>query len=205
MPIILPDFKGRKCQDATFCGLILKRDYTREVPFLPVDRSLIAAYERSGKKVRVRLAPPFPWDDDRDLHIHVDLTPVNRKGQTRPTDKMDDILTRLEPFIGHKMHLALSGTFRLANLPPLIRPTLAEYSVGDALTVRMTSGTLAVRGNVPIQKIAWALLDKGAVSIELTTRTEKTLDESYLVSGLDLLEAAFEALFVEKGSERSES
>ena len=51
--------------------------------------------------------------------------------------------------MGHKLHLALSGVFRVARLPPLIPPTQAEYSVGDALTVRMTSGTLTVRGNVP--------------------------------------------------------
>jgi hypothetical protein len=203
MPIILPEFKGRKCQEATFCGYILKSDYTSELPFKAVDRSLIADYERSDEKVRVRLAPPFPYDDDRDLHVHVDFSPANRKGLSKPNATIDDVLARLEPFIGHKLHLTLSGVFRVARLPPLIRPTQAEYSVGDALTVRMTSGTLAVRGNAPIQKIAWALLENGGASIELETRTTKTLEESYLVNGLELLEAAFEAMFVEKGSEQS--
>jgi hypothetical protein len=201
MSIILPDFGGRECIEASFCGFIPARDYGQEERLPSADRPLTAEYKRSGKKVFVRLLLPFPYDEDGDIHIHLDFYAQTQKRLLAPNSDVKSILDRLDHFIGKKILLNLEGTFRtsIAALPHFVRPLLHEYSAGD-IHVRLTGGTLTVRG-APIQTISWRLTDASAtdrVSLTLGSRTEAVLSESYLVDGLDTLERTFKAFVTSK-------
>lgn len=196
MPIILPDL-NRNCRDLTFCGCVYASAYsgTAQLP-AQSEKSLVAEYSGSSERMFARLMIPFPRDDDGDFHIHVDLT---RSKKVTPNASVEDIVTRLEPFIGQKADLVMKGTFRVAELhSTLLRPMVAEYRVGD-VQVRMTGGTVAVTG-APVQTISWQIEDDSSASIEMRIRTDKVLTESYIVDGLDLLEIAFKALFGEKNA-----
>jgi hypothetical protein len=198
MSIILPDFKDRKCLEVSICGFISEPDYVQKVEVLPLEKLLIATYERSGQKVFARMVPPFPLDEDKDVHIHIELDPASGKSQPRVNCSIDDILNRLDTFVGQKINIRVAGTFRtnLAELPSFIRPLLMEYGDPGKVQVRMTGGTLAVQG-APIQRISWQLLDKeGGARITLEARTEVNLSESYLVDQLDMLESAFNSFIV---------
>lgn len=200
MPIIFPDFKDRKCLELTFCGYVFASDYTgTEQPPALTGGSLIAEYKPSSEPILARLVPPYPRDADGDFHIHVDLARASSK-KAEPNASIGGILEKLEPFLGQKAYLFLRGTFRVSEIhSPLLRPMLAEYTVGN-VQVRLTGGTLKVSGT-PIETISWRLEEGGSARIELETRTDQVLTESYLVEGLDLLESAFKAMFKEKGNE----
>ncbi len=207
MSIILPAFKDRKCLDAMVCGFVSATDYPQKDKLLASDKSLVAEYDKSGRKVYMRLVLPFPGDDDDEIHVHLDFSVAERwKKPPVVNSTTEDILARLAPLIGKNMRLTLRRRYRvsLAELPPFILVTVVESTVND-VQVRMTEGTLRVRG-APIQEIGWQLLEKNAAAnISLEARTEGILNESYLIDGLDLLESAFKAFIVgDKHNERIE-
>jgi hypothetical protein len=203
MSIILPDFKDRKCLDASVCGFMSIAEYPQKDKLPTVEKSLVAEYEKSGRKVFMRLVLPFPGDDDNEMHVHVDLSAGERwkKKPPKVNSTTDDILAKLAPLIGKKMNVTLRGRFRvaLAELPSFIRVMLGESNVNN-VKVRMSEGTLTVRG-APIHEIGWVILDEDAgANISLVARTEMNLEESYLVKELDLLESAFKAFIVGENS-----
>src|SRR5262249_61895081 len=103
----------------------------------------------------------------------------------------------VEPFLGRQIQTELDGWFRApaGQVSPLISSTFGE-TVAGPVQVRMTGGTLTVRG-APLHTINWKLPEKGEyVEFILEAKQNATFDGSYIVDALDLIETAFMGLVV---------
>ena len=203
VPIDLPDFRDRKCVEASFCGFFSSEKAATVAKQLKVQEKSMTARYRKSAFVWIGLILPFPWEkksrEGSRGHVHVVLAQRDRfTGPPPKTNaKAEDILALFEPFAGSEIDVTLLGRFHVpvSELPPFMASTIVE-GVANNVEVRMTGGTLAVRG-APIHEIVWQLPEKGSPAvIFLEARTKATLDASYLENGLDLLESAFKAFIV---------
>jgi hypothetical protein len=202
MSLNLPDFAERKCLEIAFCGFLpADKADAAHANLAVLKKSLIARYTKSGKDVYVRLYLPFPWEKEAGdrVHIHFVLAAADwfRKSPPQTNSKPEEIFNLVEAFLGKEMDVRLTGIFRvpMGELPPFIRSTAVETTFNE-VKLRMTAGTISVHGT-PIQSISWELPNRGDLA-EVTLEAKSCLkfEDTYLESGLELLEAAFRAFIV---------
>src|SRR6266446_8345820 len=98
MPLILPDFKGRKCLDVIVCGVMPVTEYPQKDKLSATDDILVAEYEKSGRKVFMRLVPPFPGDKKDEMHIHLEFSVADRSTRANPpatNSTPEDVIARI--------------------------------------------------------------------------------------------------------------
>src|SRR5437016_117282 len=102
MALKLPDFKGRRCVEFDFCG-ILRNEKGKELPRLePIQARLVARYQGAEHEIIVGLITPFPGDGSK-AHVHLHFLVGDLSGKTTPeaNAKVEQILNLLEPFRGY--------------------------------------------------------------------------------------------------------
>ncbi len=203
MTLILPDFKSRKCTDIEYCGYVVSKGPASEPPLPLLKSPLSAAYETSGgiAYFQVRGMSARKRDSEEKEHLHIDLVAPGRFSSPPKTNaSIKEIQVFLAPYFGRVLSVHLKGRFivQTADLPPFIR-TAFTATIADAVQVRMTAATLAVRG-APINKISWDLRGKGPAEVVLEANAEMEFNEAYLEKGLDLLENSFRAFIAKEPS-----
>jgi hypothetical protein len=202
MTLILPDFSSHRCLELASCGFVREEDAEKPREDLrEPDKQLISKYTKSDKDVYMRLILPFPWEGKpgSKIHVHLVLATADRftKKPPRTNCEPEEILAHLDPLIGKEINVHLTGKFRVPpdELPPFIRSSFVETTVND-IQVRMTGGTLSVKGT-PIHTISWERrTGEGSVMVTLDARTDIRLQGKYLEAGLETLESAFRAIVV---------
>ena len=197
MPLILPNFKGRRCIEASFCGQVAPKEAAQIPAQQELPKMLVALYEQSGTEVYFGLLRPFPGEK---MHVHFTLATAERFGDEPPTVNSDveTVLATVQPFFGQKIDVYVKGLFRASRseLPPFIRSAFTA-TVADDVQVRMTAATLAVRG-APVHSISWELKARAPAEIRLEARTQMALDGPFFDKGLDILESGFRAFIVKE-------
>jgi len=202
MGLRIPNLKRSRCRLLTACGLVLTED-PNSLRWLKeqqegewwTGRAMV-----SGNSVYVRAR--FRGSSGKQ-HFHVDVARADffkSRGHSPPkcTRRMSEIHGAIAHLFGQKIDVRISGSFdvREASLPPVIRSTLVEVQAGN-LSIRMTGGTLSVRG-APIDRIAWSLIGEKNAVVHLEGRSIVTIDESYLEGAIERLSSALRSF----GSQR---
>jgi hypothetical protein len=207
MSLLLPDFKGRKCRIYSFCAQFVHEGGLTIPPVGSSKKSLIARNDQVEPPVFVSLVQPFPGDKEtkKQVHVHLRYAVADLFGDDPPKTNLsvEELLKVLEPFLGQKADVRLEAIYEVAqvDLPPLLRSTM---TIADNVQVRMTAGTLSVRG-APINKISWEIQKGGSAEVILKARAELTIDEAGVLAGLDLVESAFRAFIVPETANAEEN
>jgi hypothetical protein len=190
MPIILPDFTNRYCQQITACSHVL----TEEKSLLQLfkdEATMIASVSRGKSKLFVRVAL------NESAHLHVDIAKPSffgGKNNPRPTHAWETVQKLWARFLDQKIKLRGVGCYTLpfAELPEagLIKSIAVESKSGD-VGMRLTAGTITLSG-APIQRLKWSLGNATkTVAVELEVRREQVLSELYLLDTQKIVETSF--------------
>jgi hypothetical protein len=203
MPLILPDFKDRKCIEIGYCGHSAAESPEAGPPFPALKPALLATYDTpSGPAyIYVRRTEPQGDPSEEKKHLHIDLATASRfRSPPKTNADLKQVEELLAPYYGRKLDVYLKGYFSVqkTDLPPFIRRGFAA-SIADSVQVRMVAATLDVRG-APIDTISWRLRGSSPAEIILEAHTQLEFDESYFNKGLHLLESSFRAFIVKESA-----
>jgi hypothetical protein len=195
--IRIPDLAPSGCRALVVCGYVESED-KELLGRYKKDTELIARHRKGNHTFYIRAL--FRARNKR-IHVHVEIISgdfLRKKIEPKTEHTVNDIQGAIAPFLGQRMDAVMDGVFTvpMAKLPFIIRSAMEEVRVND-VAVRMTAGTLSVRG-APIDQIEWRTAEKAKDAL-ITLRGHQTIETAgpdYLENALNVIQGAF-SLFVQ--------
>jgi hypothetical protein len=190
--IRLPDLTTSGCKVLIVCGRTEDRETVSKMKRL---KSLAAMYRTGGHSTQIRIV--FETEGTYG-HVHIELVSREFWGKAddpKPVSKLSEVQAALKVLEDVILNADVDGYFTvpIADLPPIIRSATEEVKVRD-VSIKMTSGTLTVRG-APIERIEWrtSAISDDAVVI-LHSKKSVRIHSEFLYDALNVLAPAFSVL-----------
>lgn len=187
MPVILPDFVGRRCKHLNLCGRVDAKGVDPPAAFTAEGKNWqVAQYDGEAGPVLLR-AGLTRADRPDCMHLHFDVSPKSAfEGMASPlpalTADIDAILDLLNKYQGKIYQFSFFGKFEFPDHELMPVPSGLVFPFGEEAGIggEMVAATVALPSG-PVSHLDW---DKGRVPgrvlVTLSGKAERPLGDDLL-------------------------